>query len=50
VDRFERRLIRDELLVAGGDVRAAAEALGLPRKTLYDKLTRHGLNPAEYRG
>jgi two-component system C4-dicarboxylate transport response regulator DctD len=49
VDRFERRLIRDELLVAGGDVRAAAEALGLPRKTLYDKMARHGLTPGDYR-
>ena len=49
VDRFERGLIRDELIAAGGDVRAAAEALGTPRKTLYDKLTRHGLDPADYR-
>ena len=49
VDRFERRLIQEELLAAGGDVRAAAEALGLPRKTLYDKLTRHGLTASDYR-
>ncbi|MGU3383357.1 sigma-54-dependent transcriptional regulator [Methylobacterium sp. D53M] len=49
VDRFERQLIRDELIMAGGDVRAAAEALGLPRKTLYDKMARHGLTPGDYR-
>ncbi|MGU3539300.1 sigma-54-dependent transcriptional regulator [Methylobacterium sp. A54F] len=49
VDRFERGLIRDELVMAGGDVRVAAEALGLPRKTLYDKLARHGLTPTDYR-
>jgi two-component system, NtrC family, C4-dicarboxylate transport response regulator DctD len=49
VDRYERQLIREELHVAAGDVRAAAEALGLPRKTLYDKMTRHRLNPADYR-
>ena len=49
LERFERRLIRDELIVASGDVRAAAEALGLPRKTLYDKVARHGLTPADYR-
>jgi two-component system, NtrC family, C4-dicarboxylate transport response regulator DctD len=49
VERFERQLIRDELIVAGGDVRLAAEALGLPRKTLYDKVARHGLTPADYR-
>ncbi|GJE58303.1 sigma-54-dependent transcriptional regulator [Methylobacterium trifolii] len=49
VDRFERGLIRDELIMAGGDVRAAAESLGTPRKTLYDKITRHGLAPTDYR-
>ncbi|MGU3448769.1 sigma-54-dependent transcriptional regulator [Methylobacterium sp. 391_Methyba4] len=49
VDRFERQLIRDELIMAGGDVRAAAEALGLPRKTLYDKMARHGLTPGDFR-
>ncbi|WP_336491194.1 sigma-54-dependent transcriptional regulator [Methylobacterium nigriterrae] len=49
VDRFERGLIRDELIMAGGDVRLAAEALGTPRKTLYDKLARHGLTPTDFR-
>ena len=49
VDRFERDLIRDELIVAGGDVRLAAEALGTPRKTLYDKIARYGLVPTDYR-
>ncbi|WP_425374959.1 sigma-54-dependent transcriptional regulator [Methylobacterium segetis] len=49
VDRFERDLIRDELIMAGGDVRVAAEHLGTPRKTLYDKIARHGLTPTDYR-
>ena len=49
VDRFERDLIRDELIMAAGDVRLAAEALGTPRKTLYDKIARHGLTPTDYR-
>ncbi len=49
VDRFERDLIRDELIVAGGDVRIAAESLGIPRKTLYDKLNRHGLAATDFR-
>ena len=49
VDRFERDLIRDELIVAGGDVKLAAEALGIPRKTLYDKLNRHGLAATDFR-
>ncbi len=25
------------------------EALGTPRKTLYDKIARHGLDPNDYR-
>ncbi|MCK2056907.1 sigma-54 dependent transcriptional regulator [Methylobacterium sp. 37f] len=49
VDRFERSLIREELIMAGGDVRMAAESLGTPRKTLYDKIARHGLTPTDYR-
>lgn len=49
VDRFERGLIREELIVAGGDVRLTAESLGTPRKTLYDKIARHGLTPTDYR-
>ena len=49
MDRHERGLIRDELIMAGGDVRVAAEALGTPRKTLYDKIARHGLDPNDYR-
>jgi two-component system C4-dicarboxylate transport response regulator DctD len=49
VDRFERGLIREELFMAGGDVRLAAESLGTPRKTLYDKIARHGLTPTDYR-
>jgi two-component system C4-dicarboxylate transport response regulator DctD len=49
VDRFERSLIREELIMAGGDVRLAAESLGTPRKTLYDKIARHGLTPTDYR-
>ncbi|KQP30031.1 Fis family transcriptional regulator [Methylobacterium sp. Leaf104] len=49
VDRFERGLIREELIMAGGDVRLAAESLGTPRKTLYDKIARHGLTPTDYR-
>ena len=49
IDRFERGLIREELIMARGDVRLAAESLGTPRKTLYDKIARHGLTPTDYR-
>lgn len=49
VDQFERRLIEEELRRADGQVTKAAEALKIPRKTLYDKLQRHSLNPDSYR-
>ncbi len=36
-------------MVAGGDVRLAAEALGTRARTLYDKIGRYGLVPTDYR-
>ena len=50
VEAFERGLIVRELAANNGDTRAAAEALELPRKTLYDKLSRLGIDPRTYRG
>ncbi len=44
VDAYERALIIEALSEVRGSVSAAAEALGVPRKTLHDKLRRHGLN------
>ncbi|WP_035060417.1 sigma-54-dependent transcriptional regulator [Andreprevotia chitinilytica] len=49
VDRAERRIIEAALRDTGGQVTRAAEQLGLPRKTLYDKLTRHGIDPENFR-
>ncbi len=49
VELFERSTIIDTLAAAGGDVRTAVKALGIPRKTFYDKLVRHGINLAEFR-
>jgi two-component system C4-dicarboxylate transport response regulator DctD len=43
VDAFERGLIEAELKRCGGVVSQAAQALGLPRKTLHDKLKRLGI-------
>ncbi len=48
VDRFEAGLIRDALTAHGGDVRATIETLGVPRKTFYDKLKRHGIRRGDY--
>ncbi|HAW39353.1 MAG TPA: Fis family transcriptional regulator, partial [Pseudomonas sp.] len=44
VEAFERALIAAELDRPHGSLRSVAEALGLPRKTLHDKLRKHGLS------
>lgn len=49
VDRFEAAVIKDALKAADGDIRRAMASLVLPRKTLYDKLARHAINPNDYR-
>lgn len=48
VERFEAEQIRAALTRCGGDVRATIELLGIPRKTFYDKLSRHGIERAEF--
>jgi two-component system C4-dicarboxylate transport response regulator DctD len=44
VDGFERSLIASELARPHNSLRSLAEALGVPRKTLHDKLRKHGLS------
>ena len=46
---YERGLIRDALKNTQGNVAEAAELLQLPKKTLYDKLNMHELEPKQYR-
>jgi len=49
VARFETAVIGEALERAGGDVAAAAEALAMSRRSLYDRLQRYGLDPGSYR-
>jgi len=49
VAQFEAHAIRDALASAGGDVAATLALLRIPRKTLYDKIARHGIDPKIYR-
>ena len=49
VSRFEGRILHDTLRTLGGDVSETLRQLKIPRKTLYDKLKRHGLKPADFR-
>ena len=44
VERFEKAAIAAELAGQRGNIRATYEALGISRKTLYDKMQRHGLD------
>ncbi|KTT77326.1 Fis family transcriptional regulator, partial [Pseudomonas oryzihabitans] len=44
VEAFERDLIQRELAKPHASLRSLAEALGLPRKTLSDKLRKHDLH------
>lgn len=47
--RVERSLLIDALRRHNGVATTTAEALKLPRKTFYDKLSRHGIRPEDYR-
>jgi len=49
VNRFEGELLRDALQSRRGDISAVLGEMQVPRKTLYDKLQRHGLKPADFR-
>lgn len=45
----ERAILIETLTRHRGQATLAAQDLDLPRKTFYDKLTRHGLKPEDYR-
>ncbi|SEG78320.1 sigma-54-dependent transcriptional regulator [Marinobacterium lutimaris] len=49
VERFERMLIHTELSKHGGSIKDTLHALGLPRKTLYDKMKKYGLEKEDYK-
>lgn len=49
LERYEETLIRETLAAHHGNVQETIEALGIPRKTFYDKMQRHGINRADYR-
>jgi len=49
VQAYEAQLIRETLSLHRGDIRRVTAALQIPRKTLYDKMSRHGIIPARHR-
>jgi two-component system C4-dicarboxylate transport response regulator DctD len=48
MDRHEARIIRETLEKFCGDVTGTVGALGIARKTFYDKLQRHNINRADF--
>ena len=46
---FEQTVIEEALRKARGNANAAADNLQIPRKTLYDKLSRYQLRPRDFR-
>ena len=46
---FERSVLEDALRACGGRTGEVAKRLSVRRKTLYDKLSRHGLTPSDFR-
>ncbi len=49
VNQFEAELIQEVLSRYQGDAKRSMDALKLPRKTFYDKLTRHHIRISDYR-
>lgn len=48
VAQFERGLIESALAAHGGSLRAVYESLGLSRKSLYEKMQKHGLDRSRF--
>ncbi|MET0010204.1 MAG: sigma-54 dependent transcriptional regulator, partial [Candidatus Thiodiazotropha sp. 6PLUC4] len=49
VDCFEKSLIKQQLEIQKGSLKNTMEALGIPRKTLYDKMQKYGLDKSHYK-
>ncbi|MFH1803965.1 MAG: sigma-54 dependent transcriptional regulator [Pseudomonadota bacterium] len=49
VEAFEKNVICEALRQQGGNVTAVVSVLGVPRKTLYDKLAKYDIVPGNFR-
>ena len=49
VECFEKSLIVQQLELQQGNLKGTMEALGVPRKTLYDKMKKYGLDKDTYK-
>ncbi|GLS89911.1 sigma-54-dependent Fis family transcriptional regulator [Psychromonas marina] len=50
VEAFEKTLIEQALSMTSGSIKNTMSALNLPRKTLYDKMQKHGLEKQNFKG
>ncbi|MDQ0563883.1 two-component system C4-dicarboxylate transport response regulator DctD [Rhizobium mesoamericanum] len=48
LEQYEAHIIREALNANDGDVRRTIADLGIPRKTFYDKLQRHGIVRSDF--
>lgn len=49
VDRFEKSLVEHALVSSSGSIKDVMASLNIPRKTLYDKMRKYGLNKSDYK-
>jgi len=50
MEAFEAQCLRTALRQYGGEIKSVMEALQLPRRTLNEKMQRHGLAREEFVG
>ena len=49
VESFERSLIEQALVASNGSIKDVMDSLAIPRKTLYDKMRKYGLDKSDYK-
>lgn len=49
VESFERSLIEQALVSSNGAIKDVMDTLAIPRKTLYDKMRKYGLDKSDYK-
>jgi two-component system C4-dicarboxylate transport response regulator DctD len=49
VEMFERSLLEQALASCNGSIKEVIESLSIPRKTLSDKMRKHGLDKRDYK-
>jgi len=49
VEEFERSLVEQALVASNGSIKDVMDTLVIPRKTLYDKMRKYGLDKSDYK-